>query len=151
MKGNNMKAFFIKLVNLLLICGVLVVYQKYADGRAVAVSKQQQKEAEAAKAWQLAGGQDDTKEYKDGTYEGKGTGFGGEIKVQVKISEGQISSCEIMSAEKETPEYLSSAEKLLDDVVTAQSAEVDTVSGATLSSNGILTGIQEALQQAEEE
>ncbi len=145
-----MRTFILKTINLLLICGAFVVYQQYADRRASAVRQQQQKEAEAAEAWRQVNGGETFKKYQDGTYEGAGVGFGGEIKVQVVISEGQIHSCEILSAKKETPEYLTSAEGLLDDVIEAQSTEVDTVSGATLSSNGILAGIKEALQQAEE-
>lgn len=144
-----MRTFIMKTINLLLICGALVVYQKYADKRAAAVMQQQQKEAEAAEAWRQVKGVTATGEYKDGTYEGVGTGFGGEIKMQVTIQEGKITSCKVMSAKKETPEYLASAEALLEDVITAQSAEVDTISGATLSSNGLLEGITQALQQAE--
>lgn len=152
MRGNGALAFILKTVNLLLICAALAVYQNYADQRALAVEEHQQQEAEAAAAWQQAeeDGTEETGQYQDGIYEGTGKGFGGEIRVQVTLSGGMISFCEVVSAEKETPEYLASAEAVLEEVVEAQSAEVDTVSGATLSSNGLLEGVREALEQAEE-
>lgn len=148
-----MRVFIWKLCNLVLICCLLFGYQQYAERRASKVSAYE-KEAEAAKeAWaeaeRAAGGEEETENtYQDGTYQGSGTGFGGEIAVQVVIQDGSIQTVEILSAENETPDYLDSARALLEDIVKAQSVEVDTVSGATLSSNGILEGAGKALLQA---
>ena len=44
--------------------------------------------------------------------------------------------------------YLTTAESILDDILKAQSADVDTVSGATFSSTGIRDAVSDALEQA---
>lgn len=49
--------------------------------------------------------------YKDGTYQGSGTGFGGTIIVQVTVAGGQITSIDILSASGETGSYLASAQR----------------------------------------
>lgn len=147
-----MKTFIIKTVNLLLIGVILAGYQQMALTRAGEVKAYEKQEALAAAAWEeanAAAGEESQEAYKDGTYTGTGTGFGGEIVIEVVIQDGSISTVEILSAENETPDYLKAAEALLDDVIEKQSSEVDTVSGATLSSNGILEGIRNALEQAE--
>lgn len=87
--------------------------------------------------------------YLDGVYTGSGEGFGGEIVVQATITEGRIAAVEILSAEEETPSYLKRAQTLLTSVLRRQSPDVDTVSGATYSSEGILEGLKEALKKAE--
>ena len=87
-------------------------------------------------------------QYQDGTYEGTGTGFGGEITVCVTIKDQRISSVEIEEAENETPEYLDMAKALLETIVEEQSPETDAVSGATFSSNGIMEATANALEQA---
>lgn len=87
--------------------------------------------------------------YKDGIYEGTGTGFGGEITVQVTITQGQISGLEIVSAEQEDQAYLKTAGGIVERILEEQSADVDTISGATFSSTGIKEAAAEALEQAE--
>lgn len=139
-----MRTFFLKTVNLLLVCGILAIYQQYAVTRAAEIAAYE-KEVKLAQDFS----EEEAKSiYKDGVYQGSGMGFGGEILIQITISEGEIIAAEILSAENETPEYLKEAEKILTDVVSRQTGEVDTVSGATLSSNGILEGVRAALSQA---
>ena len=86
--------------------------------------------------------------YKDGTYQGSGTGFGGTIIVQVTVAGGQITSIDILSAAGETGSYLASARGVINSIIAAQSPNVDAVSGATYSSNGIISAVQNALSQA---
>ena len=86
--------------------------------------------------------------YKDGVYTGTGEGFGGDITVQVTIKKGRIASVKILSAEDETPAYLKRASALLSMITTAQSTNVDVISGATYSSNGILDATNAALAKA---
>ncbi len=89
--------------------------------------------------------------YKDGTYQGSGTGFGGTITVQVTVSDGKIASIDILSAAGETGSYLSSARGVISRILSGQSPNVDAVSGATYSSNGIIKAVQNALSQAGKE
>ena len=86
--------------------------------------------------------------YKDGTYQGSGTGFGGTITVQVTVSGGKITAVDILSASGETGSYFSSAQGVVSKVLSSQSPNVDAVSGATYSSNGIIQAVQNALSQA---
>lgn len=86
--------------------------------------------------------------YKDGVYVGTGEGFGGDIKVQVTIKDGKITNVKILSAEDETPAYLNRASALLSQITASQSTEIDVISGATYSSNGILDATRSALSQA---
>lgn len=145
-----MRAFLIKAINLILVCSVLYGYQGYAAERARDIEEYEQKADAAKKAWREADSTQSSPSYADGTYEGTGTGFGGEIQVQVEIQGGEIRSAKVLTAEKETPDYLKSAKKVLENVVKEQSADVDTVTGATLSSNGILEGIRNALEDSNE-
>lgn len=86
--------------------------------------------------------------YKDGTYQGSGTGFGGTITVQVTVSDGKITAVDILSALGETGSYFASAQGVVSKVLSSQSPNVDAVSGATYSSNGIIQAVQNALSQA---
>lgn len=86
--------------------------------------------------------------YKDGTYQGSGTGFGGTITVQVIISGGKITSIDILSASGETPSYFASAQGVISKIISGQTPNVDAVSGATYSSNGIIQAVQDALSKA---
>lgn len=89
----------------------------------------------------------DASAYKDGTYYGTGKGFAGTMKVKVDIVGGKIASISIVST-KDGDSYVKSASSLLDTIVEKQSTNVDTVSGATFSSRGIIAAVRSALSQA---
>lgn len=89
----------------------------------------------------------DASAYKDGTYYGTGKGFAGNIKVKVDIAGGKISAISIVST-KDGDSYVKSASSLLDTIVEKQSTNVDTVSGATFSSRGIIAAVRSALSRA---
>ena len=86
--------------------------------------------------------------YLDGTYTGSAQGFGGYITVSVTIAEGKITDISIVSAPGETPSYLASARSVISAMLSAQSPNVDAVSGATYSSTGIINAVKSALSQA---
>lgn len=82
---------------------------------------------------------------QDGTYTGVGTGYRGEIDVSVTVLDGYITDVTI-DQNRETQKYFTRAKsKIIDRVLTNQSVDVDTVSGATYSSNGILKAVADAL------
>ena len=86
--------------------------------------------------------------YKDGTYYGTGTGFAGNLKVEVVISGGKISSIQIVET-NDGSEYIQKASGVINQILGAQSTNgIDTVSGATFSSNGIIKAVRNALSQA---
>lgn len=89
--------------------------------------------------------------YKDGTYTGEAEGYGGTIQVEVTLAGDEITSINVVSAPGEDSAYLLQAESVINSVISAQSTDVDTVSGATFSSTGILNAVDEALGKAENE
>ena len=88
-------------------------------------------------------------QYVDGRYDGEADGFGGTIAVEVTVEGGQITDLAITSADGEDSVYLSNAEAIIPKIIEAQSADVDTISGATFSSTGIRNAAQEAIEKAE--
>lgn len=89
-----------------------------------------------------------SKEYQDGVYTGEADGFGGPVSVEVTIDGGKIDQIQIVSAEKEDGAYLSMAQDIIPAIIDAQTAEVDTISGATFSSTGIKNATAQALEEA---
>ena len=83
--------------------------------------------------------------YKDGTYTGFGDGMNG--KVSVTISQDKITSISV-GENSEDEEYLAEAKGVIDRIIASQSTDVDVISGATYSSNGIIGGVNEALSKA---
>lgn len=82
--------------------------------------------------------------YKDGIYEGEGKGFKSQIKVQVTVSSGEISDIKVIES-GDDPEYFNRVQSLLNDIIKNQSADVNVVSGATFSSNGLIQAVNNAL------
>ncbi|MED1480622.1 FMN-binding protein [Bacillus altitudinis] len=85
-------------------------------------------------------------ELKDGTFSGTGSNENGSISVSVTIKQGNITSVEITS--DNTRYGQSSISSFPNEVVIRQSADVDTVSGATLSTQDFETAVAQALEQA---
>ena len=87
--------------------------------------------------------------WKDGTYTGSGKGFGGTISVKVTVEDGKISAIDVTSASGETASYFSKAKGIIPKMISGQTTNVDAASGATYSSNGIITAVRNALPKAE--
>lgn len=87
--------------------------------------------------------------WKDGTYTGSGKGFGGTISVKVTVKDGKISAIDVTSASGETAFYFSKAKGIIPKMISGQTTNVDAASGATYSSNGIITAVRNALSKAE--
>ncbi|MBU3215177.1 4Fe-4S binding protein [Clostridium estertheticum] len=87
--------------------------------------------------------------YKDGTYTGSGSGFhGGTTQMSVTIKDNKITKVETVS-NGDTPDFYARAEStIISQIISTQSTTVDTVSGATYSSEGIISATQEALSKA---
>lgn len=90
-------------------------------------------------------------DYKDGTYTGEGQGMGGPITVTLTVTDGVIAVDEITES-GETP-GVGGKEAVTDgtfklQIEEAQSAEIDGVTGATMTSGGVREAVEEALAQA---
>jgi len=86
--------------------------------------------------------------YKDGTYTGSGTGFRGTTKISVTVAGGKISSIKTISKQDDTSYYNRAESTIIKSIISKQSATVDTVSGATYSSRGIIDAVKSALSKA---
>jgi uncharacterized protein with FMN-binding domain len=84
---------------------------------------------------------------KDGTYQGSADGYNGTISVTVTVEGGQVTNITVDS-ESDTSQFFSRAESVLDTITGEQSLEVDTVTGATFSSAGLINAVADALQGA---
>jgi uncharacterized protein with FMN-binding domain len=87
--------------------------------------------------------------YNDGTYRGTAQGYGGPVTTQITVEGGDVVGIEITSADREDAAYYNMCLGILDEILEEQGADVDTVSGATLTSLGIIDSAREALSQAE--
>ena len=87
------------------------------------------------------------KQYKDGVYEGVAEGFNGPIKVKVTIAKGSITKVEILSHKEDYP-YFSKSKGVISKMLGKPGKNVDTVSGATFSSKGIIDAINNAVSKA---
>lgn len=87
--------------------------------------------------------------YQDGTYTAEAEGRNGPVEVEVTIEDGVIAKVEILSHE-ETEEISDPAiEEVPAAIVEANSANVETVSGATLTSEAIIEAVKLALEDAQ--
>lgn len=144
--------FLLRAANLLLILAVLWQYQQVAVVRAAAAAERQQEidEVEAYNASILQAEQEAEAEpgLRDGAYEGSAFGFGDLITVSVTIQGGRMTDISVLDASGEDRPYYNQSLPLLDQMLSSQSTEVDTVSGATLTSEGLIGAVADALGKA---
>ena len=87
----------------------------------------------------------------DGTYEGSANGFSGKIKVSVVIKNQTIRSINILSNSDDAAFFNRAKEGVTASIIAKQSTDVDTVSGATYSSRGIINAVKDALSSSDGE
>ena len=85
--------------------------------------------------------------YVDGVYQGTAAGYLSDITVSVTIENGQIKAVESVS-NGESPMFFQMASAVMASIVERQTPDVDTVSGATYSSTGIINAVKQALERA---
>lgn len=81
----------------------------------------------------------------DGTYEGTGSGFRGTTTVSVTVKDNAITDITIQSYEDDTAFFTRAKDTIISEIISTQSLDVPTVSGATFSSNSILNAVADAL------
>lgn len=84
---------------------------------------------------------------KDGIFEGEGEGFNGKTKVSLEVQNGIIKKIDILSSDDDES-YLNEATKLIPTIIEKQNSNVDSISGATYSSKGIILAVENALKNA---
>lgn len=136
------RVFIVKLVNVCVVVCLVVGFSLWAAKAAEADAAVQQQITEAERA--ASRGPFAT----DGTFTGSAQGYGGPVNMRVTIKDGYIDDVQVVSAPNEDAPYLSQAVALLDVIKQQQTVNVDTVSGCTYSSVGILNGTKEALEKS---
>jgi uncharacterized protein with FMN-binding domain len=109
----------------------------------------QNQTAQAALSQGTSGGQ-----YKNGTFTGvSANAFYGQVQVQVSIQNGQISAVKFLNfpQDRRTSQRINSVAvpQLQSEAIQAQSAQVDVVSGATLTSQAFMASLESALSSAQ--
>ncbi len=88
-------------------------------------------------------------DYKDGVYIGEAQGIRKHLKVQVALEGGYITQVEVVEHyEKGSDYYATPIIEIPAEIIRTQSPDVDAISGATLTSNGIMDAVRNALEQA---
>ncbi len=86
--------------------------------------------------------------YRSGTYTASAYGYDGDITVTVTIENDVITDISAYSAESDTWYFESAFESVKNQILASQSTAADAVSGATFSSNAIMSAVQKALDSA---
>ncbi len=86
--------------------------------------------------------------YQDGVYSGTGSGFKGNTDVKVTVENGQIADITIVSYEDDNEYFNKAKNTIIEEIINAQDTDVDTVSGATFSSRGIIEAVRDALENS---
>ena len=144
---QNKKSLYIRAVNVIVIVLALLYYNQM-----LGLNQQLTKANETIASLSAGGAQTASAQaggkYKDGTYLGSAQGFGGTVTVKVTVEDGYISDIQVVSADGEDAAYYNMAIDVLNSIIADQSSDVDVVSGATYTSNGIIGAAKEALGKA---
>lgn len=90
----------------------------------------------------------ETGEFTSGTYKAQADGLGGAVHVEVGFSADSIDSI-VVTEHNETPGIGDTAiEKLPEQIINAQSLNIDVITGATITSNAIFDAVADCIQQA---
>ncbi|MGN0363193.1 MAG: FMN-binding protein [Bilifractor sp.] len=83
--------------------------------------------------------------FQDGVFEGTGKGYRGDVKVRVTVKDGKIESIDVTEYEDDKDYMQEVIDEMIPAMIRAQDIKVDTVSGATFSSNGVTQAVENAL------
>ncbi len=87
--------------------------------------------------------------YKPGTYTAKAAGIAGDVRVSMTFETDRIVDV-VIDASSETPSIgQAAAEKLKKALLASQGAEIDAVSGATVTSNAVTRAARKCIEQAQ--
>lgn len=145
-----LKNFIVKSVSLIVIIAGIIYYHYNALAWKVSEEANKKEIAEIEEYNRELAGKEETvlQLYNDGVYSASADGFGGIIKTEVIINNGSIEKINIIEAENEDKAYLKIAMAVINDIIEKQSTDVDTTSGATYSSAGIIKSVKKALSGA---
>lgn len=86
-----------------------------------------------------------TDDLEDGYYIGSASGYGGEMTVEVAVEDGEIIDVQVLEHGETDGVSDPAFEEIPGAIVAANSAAVDVVSGATMTSEGLMAAVNDAL------
>lgn len=120
---------------------VMAITGLYYAGKIAAPKLSSHKEYDTVSSEPVAG----QNAYVDGVYTGEGNGFRGKTTVKVKVENGIITDITIVSTDDDRDFFDQASSSIIAEIIGKQSVDVDAVSGATFSSNGIIEAVANAL------
>lgn len=89
--------------------------------------------------------------FQNGIYTGTGEGYRGKVTVTVKVADGKITEL-VLDDYADDKSYMErSKNRIFQEMISRQNTDVDAVSGATYSSNGLIEAVNKALGNEEGE
>lgn len=85
---------------------------------------------------------------KDGSYQGMGVGFGGNIQVKIHIDHNKIKEIDVIDHRETTGYYEEVYKDLSREMIKTQNLNIDVISGATSTSRGFLSAVKSGVSQA---
>ncbi|WP_411682506.1 FMN-binding protein [Clostridium thailandense] len=137
------------MVSLAAVAFVVVVYKGINTDSLFSLSESNNSAVSSTViAGQTASGYGDAKGISDGVYKGTGNGFRGQMTVEVTIKNEQITEVKVIETNDDAKWFDRAYSTVVSSIISKQTVEVDSVSGATYSSMGIKEAVSNALQNA---
>lgn len=87
-------------------------------------------------------------DYQDGSYVGEGQGRRRHLKVEITLADGRMTDCRVVEQYEGAYYAKEPLTEIPKRILEAQDPRVDGISGSTLTSEGIMKAVENALEQA---
>ena len=143
-KGNaRFRSRYGVLIGVGVTCITIMVSQLFIEGNLA-----REKTADSVKK---TAGNNAEGNFQNGIYTGTGEGYRGKVTVTVKVADGKITEL-VLDDYADDKSYMERAKnRIFQEMISRQNTDVDTVSGATYSSNGLIEAVNKALGNEEGE
>lgn len=143
-KGNvHFRSRYGVLIGVGVTCATIMVSQLLIAGN---LAKEKTADSVKKTAENDAGGN-----FQNGIYTGTGEGYRGKVTVTVKVADGKIMEL-VLDDYADDKSYMERAKnRIFQEMISRQNTDVDAVSGATYSSNGLIEAVNKALGNDEGE
>ena len=143
-KGNaHFRSRYGVLIGVGVTCATIMVSQLLIAGN---LAKEKTADSVKKTAENDAGGN-----FQNGIYTGTGEGYRGKVTVTVKVADGKITEL-VLDDYADGKSYMERAKnRIFQEMISRQNTDVDAVSGATYSSNGLIEAVNKALGNDEGE
>lgn len=143
-KGNaHFRSRYGVLIGVGVTCATIMVSQLLIAGN---LAKEKTADSVKKTAENDAGGN-----FQNGIYTGTGEGYRGKVTVTVKVADGKITEL-VLDDYADDKSYMERAKnRIFQKMISRQNTDVDAVSGATYSSNGLIEAVNKALGNDEGE